>query len=272
MSFSPRELFGYLRHFHLFLLLPLIFSFAFANQVKSAELAEIEARGNLIVGVKDNLRPLAYQDIEGNLKGFEIDLAKRIAQEILGDEMAIKLVPVANQNRLEVVIKDQVDLVIASVSLNSSRQRIVNFSDYYFLSGTAIIVKQSTVNVNLDNSTLKIGVLQNSRSIDQLKYFAPQLQLIAVTSYQQAFDLIEQGEIQGFAGDITVLTGWQQEYSTVYKILPKIWGGYPLAVVLPKGRQYQPLRDKVNQIIKQLKQEGWLDQKAQQWGLRRIEN
>jgi polar amino acid transport system substrate-binding protein len=52
-----------------------------------------------------------------------------------------------------------------------------------------------------------------------------------------------------------------------YKLLPYRWGGYPLAIVLPKGRQYQSLRDKINQIIKQLKEEGWLQERAKYWGL-----
>jgi polar amino acid transport system substrate-binding protein len=74
------------------------------------------------------------------------------------------------------------------------------------------------------------------------------------------------GEIQGFAGDITVLSGWIQE-NPDYQLLPTIFGGYPLAIALPKGRQYQELRDKVNEVVRKLKQEGWLEERAKYWDL-----
>ena len=189
-----------------------------------------------------------------------------MTEELFGDKQAVKLVPILNQNRLQAVIEDQVDLVIADVSVNSSRQRIVDFSHHYFLSATGIIIKKSSAPMNLRNSAHKIGILQYSRAIAQIKYNLPKTELIPVASYQEAFTLMEKGEIDGFAGDIPVLTGWQQEHPE-YELLPNLWGGYPLAIVLPKGRQYQSLRDKINQIIKQLKQEGWLQERAKYWGL-----
>ena len=244
----------------------IIFFIALPSNVRSAELAEIEARGNLIVGIKDNLRPLGYRDQNGNLAGLEIDIAHRLAEELLGDKEAIEFIPVLNQNRLEIVIEDEVDLVIASVTMTPSRQRLVNFSDYYFLTDIGIIVAKNSLPINLYKFQGKIGVLKNSRAIDELKYNLPELQLTSVISYQQASTLMEKGEIQGFAGDITVLTGWTQQ-NPQYKLLDNRWGGYPLAIVLPKGRQYQSLRDRVNQIIRQLKQEGWLEERAKFWGL-----
>lgn len=73
--------------------------------------------------------------------GFEIDIARGLARELLGDENAVVFVPLFNQQRLLAVIDNQVDFVIASVTLNSSRQQVVDFSDYYYLSATGIVVK-----------------------------------------------------------------------------------------------------------------------------------
>ena len=112
----------------------------------------------------------------------------------------------------------------------------------------------------------KIGVLANSRSIDEIQYNLRDVELVTVKSYQQAYELIEQGKIKGFAGDITVLKGWQQEYPQ-YQVLPRVFGGYPLAIVLPKGRQYQSLRDEINRIIRQMKTDGWLEKRIEYWEL-----
>lgn len=223
---------------------------------------EIVQKGQLTIAVKDNLRPLGYRDPQGNLQGFEIDLAHRLGLELLGQETAVKLIPVTNQQRLQLVSDVEVDLTIASVTANASRRRIVDFSDPYYLNGTAIIVKKG----QKSNLMGKIGILLDSRSIDQLKYSLPKITLQGVSSYQKALELMESGEIEGFAGDASVLAGWVQE-NPDYQLLPTLYGAYPLSIVLPKGRQYQELRTKVNQVIRKLNDEGWLKQKAQFWGL-----
>ncbi|MGC1393570.1 MAG: transporter substrate-binding domain-containing protein, partial [Coleofasciculaceae cyanobacterium] len=70
----------------------------------SATFNEIQARGKLVVGVKDNLRPLGFRDATGNLQGLEIDIAKRLAEELLGKADAVVLQPVKNIDRLNMVI------------------------------------------------------------------------------------------------------------------------------------------------------------------------
>jgi len=185
---------------------------------------------------------------------------------LLGSENAVKLIPLSNQERIQKVTDLDVDLAIASITVNTSRQRIVDFSDFYYLDGTGIIVKKGQINANIRDFNGKIGVIGNSRAIAQIQFNLPNLPLKEISSYQQALDSIESGEIQGFAGDITILTGWMQENSN-YQLLPTVFGGYPLAIALPKGRQYQELRDKVNDVVRKLKQEGWLEERAKYWGL-----
>ncbi|HIK37058.1 MAG: transporter substrate-binding domain-containing protein [Geminocystis sp.] len=258
-----------------FLFLSLLFLFPSISQANSRIVASrhtpqdkwvtIQKRGKFIVGVKDNLPPLAFRDGDGNLTGFEIDIARGLARELLGDENAISFVPLFNQQRLLAVINHQVDFVIASVTLNPSRQRVVDFSDYYYLSATGIVVKANSPFSSFSPPTL-IAVLYYSRSIADIQYHLPQAKLRGVTSYQEALELMERGEIEAFAGDVTVLTGWIRENPN-YRLLPTIFGSYPLAIVFPKGRENQHLQDKINQVIRRWKREGWLKERARFWGL-----
>lgn len=248
------------------LLLTLWLCVFFSPSLKSAEWEEIKARGKIIVGVKDNLPPLGFKDSQGNLQGFEIDLAHQLAEELLGDKEAVKFVPLLNQDRLNAVINHDVDLAIASITFNSSRQRLVDFSEIYYFSGTGIIVKKKPFLTNIRDISGKIGVLYHSRAIAEMKYHFPQLSLQGVSSYQEALELIEKREIEGLAGDIVILTGITQENSD-YQLLTPIIGAYPLAIALPRGRQYQSLRNQINQVMRKLKQENWFLRKAEYWGL-----
>lgn len=70
------------------------------SQGQAAELDEIRRRGYIVVGVKDNLRPLGFRDEAGELEGLEIDLAHWLAEQLLGDAEAIVFQPLTNQERL----------------------------------------------------------------------------------------------------------------------------------------------------------------------------
>ena len=85
---------------------------------------EIESAEKLKVAVKDNVRPLGFTDNNGELAGLEIDIARKLAEELLGDAKSIEFLPVNNQERLQVVLEDEVDLAIARVAVTTPRSRI----------------------------------------------------------------------------------------------------------------------------------------------------
>ena len=232
----------------------------------AAELEEIERRGKLIVAVKDDIRPLGFSDAQGKLQGLEIDIARRLAEELLGSPEAIALQPVKNQERLNVVIEGKVDLTIARVSATASRYRLVDFSPYYYLDSTGFVTKNPSIQQSSDLASRKIALLNSSSTIAVIRYQLPKAQLIGVDSYQEALALLEAGKADAFAADISVLTGWVQEYPQ-YRRLPNRLSGEALCVVMPKGLQYVNLRNRVDEAIARWRKSGWLQERATYWGL-----
>jgi len=227
---------------------------------------EIQQRGKLIVGVKDNLRPLGFRDTSGNLQGLEIDIAKRLAEELLGKADAVVLKPVQNLDRLNVVIEDKVDLAIARVTQNESRLRVVDLSRPYYMDGTSLITKDASVKQVSDLSTKAIAVLKSSNTIAIIKYALPTAKLRGVNSYQEARTLLENGSASAFAADASVLTGWVQDYPQ-YRLLPAKLSGEALCIVMPKGLQHTALQERVNQAILRWQASGWLAERVAAWGL-----
>lgn len=232
----------------------------------SAPLAVIQARGKLIVAVKNNLRPLGFLDEQGDLQGLEIDLARSLAEELLGDPEALILIPVTNQERLNLLLDGKVDVVIASMSVNDSRRRLVDFSPHYYLNGTGIITNNPAITDLNALRGAKIALLQQSSTIGVIRSALPEAQLVPVTSYQEAFAALEAGEVTAFAADQTVLTGWIQVYPQYHLVSTRL-SGEPLAIVMPKGLQYLELRERVNEAIASWQASGWLQQRVTYWGL-----
>lgn len=236
------------------------------QSIFAREWSKIESKGELKVAVKNNLRPLGFTDESGKLIGLEIDLARQLGAELLDNPAAVKLIPVDNLQRLQMVLEDEVDITIARVGVTTSRSRIVDFSPHYYLDGTGIVTKDPQIE-NVGNLTLKrIAVLNNSATIAVVESQLPTVNLIGVDSYQAALELMETNQADGFAGDRSILTGLIQEYPE-YKLLPERLSGTALGVVMPKGLQYRELRSKINQAIAGWKKSGWLQERIEYWGL-----
>ncbi len=232
----------------------------------AADLETIVQRGQLIVAVKDNLRPLGFRDANGALQGLEIDIAQRLAQELLGKSGSVVFKPVNNRDRLAVVLNGQVDLTIARVTATSSRSRVVSFSAPYYLDGTALVTNTPAIRGIADLTNQTIAVLNDSSTIAILRYRLPQTKLIGVNSYTDGRALLESGKVSAFAADTSILSSWVQEFPTD-RLLPLRLSAEPLCIVLPKGVQYSELRRQIDQALDRWKAEGWLQQRAIYWGL-----
>ncbi|WP_347404142.1 transporter substrate-binding domain-containing protein [Nodosilinea sp. P-1105] len=232
----------------------------------AAELETIRRRGHVVVAVREQWRPLSFRSPEGDWMGLEIDLARRLAAEIVGSPEAVVFEPVANVQRLPAVLEDRVDFAIAGLTITPARMRVVDFSPPYYLDGTGVLVRQGQYQTLQAVQRQRVGVLQGSSAIGYLRYTLPFAVLAPLDSYQQALEHLSTGRVDAFAADLTVLTGWQQTHDG-YTLLPTALSVDPLGVALPKGTQYTSLRSQVNTAVTTWLEDGWLDERATFWGL-----
>ncbi|MBW4471361.1 MAG: transporter substrate-binding domain-containing protein [Stenomitos rutilans HA7619-LM2] len=232
----------------------------------AADLQTIQQRGRLIVAVKNDVRPLGFRGADGQLQGLEIEIAQRLAQELLGRKDAVEWQSVVNQDRLTAVIDGKADIAIAHVTGTPLRARLVSLSVPYYLDGTALITRDTSVQRLADIGKGSIAVLDGSSAIATLRYRLPDANLISVASYEAAHALLEKGDAIAFAGDATVLAGWVHEFPS-YRLLTPTLSAEPLCIVMPKGLQYTDLHTRINQIIARWIAEGWLQERATYWGL-----
>ena len=52
------------------------------SSVYGTTLADIQAKGELVIGLDDTFAPMGFRDESGNLVGFDIDLATAVCEEL----------------------------------------------------------------------------------------------------------------------------------------------------------------------------------------------
>ncbi|CTQ67249.1 transporter substrate-binding domain-containing protein [Roseibium alexandrii] len=100
----------------------------------SAELKDILAAGKIKIATPENFPPFGALGADGEYEGYDIDVAKMIAED-LGVEL--ELVPVTSKQRIPFLETDRVDIVIATLGANPERAKSIWFSHAYapFFSG-----------------------------------------------------------------------------------------------------------------------------------------
>lgn len=232
----------------------------------ATEWAEIEARGKLIVAVKDNTRPLGFRDPDGRIRGFEIDLARQLALMLLGNHAAVELIPVSNRDRLDILHRGEADLVIAGLTVTPMRSRQVYFTRPYHFDSTSLITRQASITQLADLRGQRVALLRGSSAIAVLRHRAPDAILLGVDSYQEAMASLATGEAAAFAGDRTILTGWSQIHPE-YRVLGDRLSAEPLGVAIAKTANSGRLLIALNQALRELEQSGWLAEHQAIWGL-----
>jgi ABC-type amino acid transport substrate-binding protein len=193
------------------LLLVAIFAAGFISSIDPSMagiMDDIRARGKLIAGVKGDYKPFGYFDASGKQVGFDVDLARRLAKTLLGDENKVELVPVTSAARIPYLQSKKIDVVIASMSVTEERKKLVEFSDPYFLSGLLMLVpKTSSISGPMDLNGKVDGEIKGSTTVEGMKEVAPWSEHVIFDHVNEAVFALKSGQIDAFTfDDILILT------------------------------------------------------------------
>ena len=97
----------------------------------SSVIETIQQRGKLIVGLSTFV-PWAMRDKQGNLMGFEIDVANKLAADM---GVKAEFVPTAWSGIIPALLAEKFDVVISGLSITPERNLTVNFTIPYAHSG-----------------------------------------------------------------------------------------------------------------------------------------
>ena len=108
---------------------------------QSVVLDRIKKAGVIRVGTKTDYRPFGFLDPSGKIVGMEPDLAQDLAKRL---GVKLELMPVQTANRIEFLQQGRIDLMIATMSVNDQRRKIVGVIEpFYFAGGTSLLVRKS---------------------------------------------------------------------------------------------------------------------------------
>lgn len=120
---------------------------SYAPERMAGEAVErIRDRGRLKVGIDQNSYLWGYRSPEdGEIAGFDIDLVRAIAQDVLGEEdPEIVYLAIPTSERTQALTERRVDMVVRTMSITCSRWEEVAFSTAYFETGQQLLAPRGS--------------------------------------------------------------------------------------------------------------------------------
>ena len=89
----------------------------------AATVAAIKEKGVIRIGVFGDKPPFGYVDANGKNQGFDVEIAKDLAKDLLGSPDKVEFVLTEAANRVEYVRSGKVDLILANFHQNTRTRR-----------------------------------------------------------------------------------------------------------------------------------------------------
>src|SRR3989339_465985 len=125
---------------------------------------DLEDRGYFIVGLDDTFAPMGFRDTEGNLVGFDVDLAKEVSIR-LGIELRFQ--PIDWDAKVLELNAGTIDMIWNGLTITESRLEEMSFSFPYIANSQIIMVKAGSTIETMDDLIGKtVGVQISSASDD----------------------------------------------------------------------------------------------------------
>ncbi len=213
------------------------------------DLNTIMERDRLVVGVKTDTYPFGYMDEKGHFAGYDASLGRLIARGILGSDKKVKFVPVTASDRMMKLYSGDVDMIIATMSITSKRQEILDFSNPYHIAGQALLVRKgSDIKSLRDLSGKRAIIVFGSTSEMSLRTAIPDVGVVGYRTYTDAYKALKAGKADAIVSDDTILLGMALKDEDVV-LLPKRYTKEPYAVAFRKGVESKDLIRAVNNVI-----------------------
>lgn len=245
------------------LVLPLFFLTACKKEEKEKTTYErIKHENKIIVGTKIDSKPFCFKE-DGELKGYDIDLSRLIAKELLGNKDMVEFVELKAGDRIFALNSKQVDVIIASMSTTSKRYQIIDFSIPYYVAGQALLTKnKSNINGLKDLNGKTIGLVLGSTGEGTIRYLLPKAKVRSAKTYTEIFEYLKNGEVDAVLADDSILYSEFKDNKD-YKILSKRYSKEYYAVGIRK--EDIELKNKIDLILERLQENGSLNLLRAKW-------
>jgi polar amino acid transport system substrate-binding protein len=231
---------------------------------ESSDLAYIQKKGKLIVGITD-YAPMDYKDENGNWTGFDAEFAQLVAKE-LGVDVEFFLIADWSKKVFELDSKN-IDCVWNGMTITEELMSTCSVSDPYVINAQVVVMKADAVANYPDAASLAdlTFAVENGSAGQVAAQDAGVKNIVAVQDQAAALMEVAAGTADACVIDITMayaMTGEGTSYADLAVGLTLTSEEYGIGF-----RKGSDVTAKVNEIMAKFMEDGTLDALAEKYNL-----
>ncbi|MBW3604568.1 MAG: glutamate ABC transporter substrate-binding protein [Actinobacteria bacterium] len=225
---------------------------------------ELKERGTILIGIKED-QPLFGVGGPGGVEGFDAEIAKLVVEGIFQDgdpDSHIEFQEAVSANREPFLQNEEVDMVIATYTMNEERDEVVDFAGPYYKTGQQLMVPEGNPEgiqspEDLNTGDLTTCSVEGSTSLQNFQEAAPDADTITFDTYSKCAEAMNDGRVDATTTDGAILFGLVDEFGG-FEVVGDEFSDEPYGIGVPEGAT--DLRLYLNERICQIQQSGEWDQ------------
>jgi glutamate transport system substrate-binding protein len=204
----------------------------------------------LVFGVKADQPGLGLQT-GTTYSGFDIEIAKIIAKGLGVDESGITWKTTVSANREPYIQQGQVDIVVATYTINDDRKKVVSFGGPYYIAGQDLLVPTNSAITGPESLDGKnVCSVSGSTPAKRIQTDYPKAHLQQFDSYSKCVTALAGGQVDAVTTDDIILAGYasQDQYAGKFKVVGKPFSTEPYGIGVKKDDTAGC--NKINDILK----------------------
>ncbi len=217
-----------------------------------------KAANKLTIGIKFDQPGIGLKTGD-TYTGFDIDVADYVAKKMGVDPKNITFKQAPSAQREDLIAQGDVDLVIASYTINDNRKQKVSFAGPYFVAGQDLLVKADNTTITGPDSLngKKLCSVSGSTSAQTVKTkWANDVSLQQYGGYSECITGLLNGTIDAITTDNVILAGYASQPANVgkLKVVGKTFTSEPYGIGFKKGDT--KTQQAINSYIQNMEQDG----------------
>ncbi|MFC1798541.1 transporter substrate-binding domain-containing protein [Thermodesulfobacteriota bacterium] len=233
--------------------------------VDESTISKILKSGTLRVG-NSTFAPWVMKDKTGKLIGFEIDVAKRLADDM---GVAVRFVSTAWDGIIPALLSGKFDVIIGGMSVTAKRNQSVNFSIPYNYSGMSMVANRKIAAgfrglEDFNRPDVAIAVRLGATPEVAAQKHVPKAQLRRFDSETKVFQELLNGRVHAAVSSAPTPLEYALRYpGKLFMPIGETFTKEPNAFALKKG-DFDTL-NYFNNWIRIVDAEGWLKERQHYW-------
>ncbi len=217
--------------------------------------------GKFILGLDATFKPMGYTDENDNIVGFDIDVAEEVCAR-LGVELVKQ--PIDWDTKEQDLDAGKIDCIWNGMSINASRAEVMNLSEPYMENAMVFVVANgSSVASQADLDGKTVAVQSGSTAQEILEGSDLNVTETALATNVECLQQLELNLVDAVFMDSVVANYEIKETGKDYVILPDGLEAEEYAIGFRKNDN--ALRDKVQEILSEMKADGKLGEISTKW-------